>query len=108
MRGFLPAQSKTELFVHGLPPRKHDLPTSKHALGRIWPPVASAQWSRRHSARAARLEGACRAVSLIGALPARSCSTDPDARVSPPDLWRAVSLRERTPTNERQDLPRQA
>jgi hypothetical protein len=43
--------------------------------------------------------GGVRAVSPIGALPARSCSTDPHARVALPDLWRAVSARERIPTN---------
>src|SRR5271165_3756600 len=106
MLGFLPVRSKTELSVHGLPARKGGSATSKHGLGRIRPSAASAQWSRLHSAPAARLEGAYRAVSPIGALPARSCSTDPDARVALPDLWRAASARERIPTNERQNFPR--
>src|SRR5271165_1212091 len=108
MPGFLPAQLKTELFVHGIPARKGGFVTSKHGLGRLRPPVASAQWSRRRSARSARLAGALRVVSLIGALPARSCSTDPDARIALPDLRRAVSARERIPTNERQTFPRRA
>src|SRR5208337_3178247 len=108
MPGFLPARSKKELFVHGLPARKGGFAKSKHGLGRLRPPVASAQWSRRHSARSARLAGALRVVSLIGALPARSCSTDPDARVALPDLRRAVSARDRIPTNERQNFPRPA
>src|SRR5689334_22888864 len=106
MPGFLPAQLKIELFVHGLPARKGGSATSKHGLGRIRPPVACAQRSRLYSARVARLEGAFRAVSPIGALPARSCSTDPDARVALPDLWRAVTARELIPTNERQNLPK--
>src|SRR5271165_498695 len=107
MLGFLPVRSKTELSVHGLPARKGGFATSKHGLGRIRPPVVSAQWSRRHSPRSARLAGAFRAVSLIGASPARS-STDPDARVALPDLRRAVSAPERIPTNERQNFPRPA
>src|SRR6266481_3037455 len=108
MLGFLPAQLKTELFGHGLPPRKDGSATLKHPLGQIRSTVASAQRSRLHSAPAARLAGAFRAVSPIGALPAKSCSTDPDARVALPDLWHAVSTRERRPTNERQNFPRQA
>src|SRR5271166_1699111 len=104
MPGFLPARLKTELFAHGLLPRKGGSARSKHALGRIRPPVASDQWSRLHSAPAARLAGAFRAVSPIGALPARSCSTDPDARVALPNLWRAVSARELIPTNEPRTL----
>src|SRR5271166_6250689 len=55
-----------------------------------------------------RPAGAFRAVSLIGALPARSCSTDPDARVALPDLLRAVPARALIPTNERQNFPSQA
>src|SRR5271165_2496443 len=106
MPGFLPAQLKTELFVHGLPARKGGSANPEHGLGRIRPPAASAQWSRLHSAPAARLEGALRVVSPIGALPARSCSTDPDARAALPDLWRAASARELIPTNERQNFPR--
>src|SRR5580692_12248744 len=105
MLGFLPVRSKTELSVHGLAARKGGFATSKHGLGRIRPPVGSAQWNRRHSARSARLAGAFREVSPIGALPARSYSTDPDARVALPHLWPAVTARERTPTNERQNLP---
>src|SRR5271169_2233479 len=108
MPGFPPGRLKTELFAHGLPARKGGFATSKHGLGRSRPPVESAQWSRRHSARSARLAGALRAVSLIGALPARSYSTDPDARVALPNLWRAESARELIPTNERQTFPRQA
>src|SRR5271166_4304781 len=105
MLGFLPVRSKPELSVHGLPARKGGFATSKHGPGRIRPPVASAQWSRRHSARSARLAGEFREVSPIGALPARPYSTDPDARVALPDLWRPVTARERTPTNEPQNLP---
>src|SRR5271165_7385380 len=108
MPAFLLGRLKTELFVHGLPARKDGSATSKHGLGRIRPPVASAQWSRRRSARAARPAGAFRAVSPIGALPARSCSTDPDARVALQDLLRAVPTRVLIPTNERQYLPSQA
>src|SRR5271157_3620238 len=107
MPGFLPDRLKIELFVHGLPARKGGSATSKHGLGRIRPSVASAQWSRLHSAPAARLAGAFRAVLPIGASPARSYSTDPDARAGLPDLWRAVSVRERIPPNERQNFPRQ-
>src|SRR5271166_5415897 len=106
MLGFLPGRLKTELSVHGLAARKGGFATSKHGLGRIRPPVASAQWSRRHSAHSARLAGAFQVVSLIGALPARSCSTDPNARVALPNLRRAVSARDRIPTNERQNFPR--
>src|SRR5271165_907911 len=106
MTGFLPARLKTELFAHGLPPRKGGSAPSKHGLGRIRPPVASAQRRRLHSARSARLEGACRAVSPIGVLPARSCSTDLDARVALPDLWHAVSARELIPTDYRQNFAR--
>src|SRR6185369_5052883 len=106
MPGFLPPRSKTELPVHGLPARNGAFATSEHTLGRIRPSVPSAQRSRRHSARSARLTGAFRAVSLIGGLPARSFSTDPDARVALPNLWRAVSTRELTPTNDRQNFPR--
>src|SRR5271166_2165599 len=108
MPAFLPDRMKTELFVRGLPAQKGGSATSKHAFGQIGPPVASGQWSRRHSPRSARLAGAFRAVSLIGASPARSCSTDPDARVALPDLRRAVSAPERIPTNERQNFPRPA
>src|SRR5271165_6077244 len=104
MLGFLPLRSKTELSVHGLAARKGGFATSKHGLGRIRPPVASAQWSRRHSARSARPAGEFREVSPIGVLPARSYSTDPDARVALPDLWRAATARERTPTNGCQNL----
>src|SRR5271166_5823700 len=107
MPGFLPARLKIELFVHGLPARKGGSATSKHGLGRIRPPVASAQRSRLHSAPAARLAGAFRAVSPIAALSARSCSTGPHARIALQNLWRAVSARELLPTNERQSFPSQ-
>src|SRR5580704_310782 len=106
MTGFLPARLKTELFAHGLPPRKGGSARSKHALGRIRPPVASAQRSRLHSERSARLEGACRAVSPIGVWPARSWLTDLDARVALPDLQNAVSARELIPTDYRQNFAR--
>src|SRR5271170_2121262 len=108
MPGFLLARSKTELFVHGLLAPKGGFAASKHGLGRIRPPVASAQRSRRHSARSARLTGAFGAASPIGALPARSCSTDPDAPVALPDLRSAALARELIPTNECQTSPRQA
>src|SRR5208282_4727120 len=103
MTGLLPARLKTELFARGLPSRKGGSARSKYALGWIRPPVASAQWSRLHSAR---LEGACRFVSPIGGLPARSCSTDPEARVALADLWHAVSARELIPTDHRQNFAR--
>src|SRR5271157_815225 len=94
MSGFLPARLKTELFAHEIPPQKGGSARSKHALGRIRPPVASARRTRLHSARSARLQGACRAASPIGVLPARSCLTDLDARFVLPDLWNALSARE--------------
>src|SRR5271165_6513437 len=106
MTGFLPARLKTEPFARALPPRKGGSARSKHALRRIRPPVSSAQRSRRHSARSARLERACRAVSPIGGLPARSCLTDLDARVALLDLWHAVSVRELIPTDYRQNFAR--
>src|SRR4029077_7998288 len=75
MPGFATARLKTELFELELPARKGGPASSKPAPGRIQPPVASAQWSRLHFGRSARMARACRVVSPIGALPARSSST---------------------------------
>src|SRR5271165_1936750 len=108
MPAFLPDRMKTELFVRGLPAQKGGSATSKHAFGQIGPPVASGQWSRRHSARSARLAEAFRVVSPIGALPAKSCSTDPHARAALPDSSVAVPTRHLLPTNEWQNFARQA
>src|SRR5208282_6011269 len=106
MPGFLPDRLKIELFVHGLPARKGGFAMSKHGLARIRPPGASAQWSRLHSAPAARLEVAFRTVSPIGVLPARSCLTSPHARISLPNLGRGGLSRERIPANQRQTFSR--
>src|SRR6266446_10418418 len=102
--GFATARPKTELFAPGLPVRKGGPARSKPASDWIRPPVASAQQSRLHFGRSARMAEACRAVSPIGALPARSSSTDPDARVPPPDLWRAVPTPELMPRDYRQNF----
>ena len=108
MPRFLPARLKTELSAHGLPARKVGSATSKHDLGRSRPPVGSAQRSRRHFAHSAILVAAFRAVSPIGAFPARSCSTDPTARVVLRDSWSALSARDLIPTTEDENSTRQA
>src|SRR6516162_5472528 len=107
MLGSLPARLKTELFVYGLPARKCGSAMPKHLLGQTRQSVSRAQRSRQHSAPSARLEGAFRAVSPIGALLARPCSTYPGARVALLHLWRAVSAHGLTPTNERRNFARQ-
>src|ERR1700730_2618589 len=104
MPGFATARLKTELFAPELPARQGGLARSTPAPRRIRPPVASAQWSRLHFGRSARIAEACRVVSPIGAFPAKSCSTDLDARVPPPDLWRAVPAPEPMPTDHRQNF----
>src|SRR5438128_5088842 len=104
MPGFATARLKTALFAPELPARKGDPARSKPAPGWIRLHVASAQWSRLHFGRSARMAEACRAVSPIGASPARSSSSDPDARVPLPDLWRALPAPELTPTDYRQNF----
>src|SRR5882762_3345594 len=79
MPGFATARLKTGLFAPELPARKGGPARSKPAPGWIRPPVASAQWSRLLFERSARMAEAYRAVTPIGALPARSFSSDPDA-----------------------------
>src|ERR1700735_3926383 len=106
MTDFLPARWKTEPFAPGLPPRKGGSARSKHAPERIRPPVASAQRSRRHSARSARLEGECRDVSPSGVSPASSWFAGLDGLVALPGWWRAVSAHERIPTDYHQNFAR--
>src|SRR6266436_7234291 len=104
MPGLATARLKTEPCAPGLPARKGGPARSKPVHGPIRPPVASAQRSRLLFGRSPRMAGACRAVSPIGALPAKSSSTDPDAHVPPPDLWRAVPTRELMPRDYRQNF----
>src|ERR1700746_617964 len=62
MPGFLPARLKTEPFALGPPARRGGSARSEPPRGRIRPPVWSAQLSRLHSGRSARLAGGCPAV----------------------------------------------
>src|ERR1700730_122493 len=104
MLGFASARLKTQLFAPGLLARKGGPARSKPAPGWIRLPVASAQRSRLLFGCSARIAGACRAVSPIEALPAKSSSTDPDGRVPLPDLCCAVPTRELMPTDYRQNF----
>jgi hypothetical protein len=78
----------------------------KTARGRIRSPVASAQQSRLHFGRSARLAGACRLFRRLERCLPGLCSCDPDARVPPPNLWRGLPALELMPTDYCQNFAR--